>query len=117
MNTLFLYKPLGNLSRNGNYAILHSSDAGWSSLAARRAHNPKVVGSNPAPATKYNWSIAFALGQFYFVLIWHHSTSQNTNRIKKRIQNTEVSLSSRKPNKGMVKRNRCKWSVTINQLG
>ena len=30
-----------------------SSDAGWSSLAARRAHNPKVVGSNPAPATKY----------------------------------------------------------------
>ena len=26
-------------------------DAGWSSLVARRAHNPKVVGSNPAPAT------------------------------------------------------------------
>src|ERR1700735_2872860 len=25
--------------------------AGWSSLAARRAHNPKVVGSNPTPAT------------------------------------------------------------------
>ena len=23
--------------------------AGWSSLVARRAHNPKVVGSNPAP--------------------------------------------------------------------
>jgi hypothetical protein len=28
-----------------------ASDAGWSSLVARRAHNPKVVGSNPAPAT------------------------------------------------------------------
>jgi hypothetical protein len=28
------------------------ADAGWSSLVARRAHNPKVVGSNPAPATK-----------------------------------------------------------------
>ena len=28
------------------------SDAGWSSLAARRAHNPKVTGSNPVPATK-----------------------------------------------------------------
>ena len=25
-------------------------DAGWSSLEARRAHNPKVAGSNPAPA-------------------------------------------------------------------
>ena len=27
------------------------SVAGWSSLAARRAHNPKVTGSNPVPAT------------------------------------------------------------------
>ena len=25
--------------------------AGWSSLEARRAHNPKVIGSNPIPAT------------------------------------------------------------------
>ena len=31
-----------------------NTDAGWSSLVARRAHNPKVVGSNPAPATNYN---------------------------------------------------------------
>ncbi len=31
--------------------MLDKSDAGWSSLVARRAHNPKVVGSNPAPAT------------------------------------------------------------------
>ena len=31
-----------------------SSGAGWSSLAARRAHNPKVVGSNPTPATNSN---------------------------------------------------------------
>jgi hypothetical protein len=26
--------------------------AGWSSPVARRAHNPKVAGSNPVPATK-----------------------------------------------------------------
>ncbi len=26
--------------------------AGWSSSVARWAHNPKVAGSNPAPATK-----------------------------------------------------------------
>ena len=25
-------------------------DAGWSSPVARRAHNPKVAGSNPVPA-------------------------------------------------------------------
>ena len=24
-------------------------------MVARRAHNPKVVGSNPAPATKYKY--------------------------------------------------------------
>ena len=27
--------------------------AGWSSLVARQAHNLKVAGSNPAPATKF----------------------------------------------------------------
>ncbi len=31
--------------------LLTKAIAGWSSLVARRAHNPKVVGSNPAPAT------------------------------------------------------------------
>ena len=35
------------------------SDAGWSSLAARRAHNPKVTGSNPVPATKKSKRKAF----------------------------------------------------------
>ena len=35
-----------------HYNAPHISDAGWSSLVARRAHNPKAVGSNPAPATK-----------------------------------------------------------------
>src|SRR5438309_11961150 len=33
---------------------LWHSDAGWSSLVARRAHNPEVVGSNPTPAT---WNV------------------------------------------------------------
>ena len=30
-----------------------ASDAGWSSSVARRAHNPKVIGSNPVPATSF----------------------------------------------------------------
>ena len=34
-------------------SIVRASDAGWSSLAARRAHNPKVIGSNPVPATNF----------------------------------------------------------------
>ena len=36
-----------------NFLVIYAtrSDAGWSSLVARRAHNPKVIGSNPVPAT------------------------------------------------------------------
>ena len=33
------------------YNIVVSIIAGWSSPVARRAHNPKVGGSNPPPAT------------------------------------------------------------------
>ena len=40
------------------HAVLCYNDilniAGWSSLVARWAHNPKVVGSNPTPATIEN---------------------------------------------------------------
>ena len=36
--------------------IIKYDDAGWSSLEARRAHNPKVIGSNPVPATRDNLS-------------------------------------------------------------
>jgi len=35
----------------GSRKVAHA-DAGWSSSVARRAHNPEVAGSNPAPATK-----------------------------------------------------------------
>ena len=41
------------------------SVAGWSSLAARRAHNPKVVGSNPTPATTYTKASAQNAGAFF----------------------------------------------------
>ena len=33
---------------------MHEHIAEWSSLVARRAHNPKVAGPNPAPATIIN---------------------------------------------------------------
>ena len=41
--------PAGRHLGRGGILTLH--DAGWSSLVARRAHNPKVGGSNPPPAT------------------------------------------------------------------
>ena len=34
--------------------LKHYIIAGWSSTVARRAHNPKVAGSNPVPATKWS---------------------------------------------------------------
>ena len=37
--------------REGKNKKQKTNIAGWSSSVARRAHNPKVVGSNPAPAT------------------------------------------------------------------
>ena len=45
--------------------------AGWSSPVARQAHNLKVVGSNPTPATKFKRAprrgpFAFAVGQTQF---------------------------------------------------
>src|SRR5690606_22232451 len=42
--------------------------AGWSSLVARRAHNPKVAGSNPAPATIKNAPVSLVeAGAFVFL--------------------------------------------------
>ncbi len=43
--------------------------AGWSSLVARRAHNPEVVGSNPAPATKNLQLGGLMASEFFFVPI------------------------------------------------
>ncbi len=62
-----------------------SFDAGWSSLVARRAHNPKVVGSNPAPATiclsdspAYQQNLTFSIRLFTILLtaVIYHFPSQ-----------------------------------------
>ena len=34
--------------------LRYTANAGWSSLVARRAHNPKVVSSNLTPATNFS---------------------------------------------------------------
>src|SRR5439155_19602891 len=52
-----LFKPYRDcyISRRGvipRFPFSDGFDAGWSSPVARQAHNLKVVGSNPAPATK-----------------------------------------------------------------
>ena len=57
--------------------------AGWSSLVARRAHNPEVVGSNPAPATKNLQLVGLAGGLFCYsgtVFSAQFSASQTKSR-------------------------------------
>ena len=46
------YSSFRSFSETFSSAKSWSHIAGWSSLVARRAHNPEAVGSNPAPATK-----------------------------------------------------------------
>src|SRR5947208_14760353 len=46
--------------------MVGQSDAGWSSLVARRAHNPEVVGSNPTPATSIMRNAKFEIRNVHF---------------------------------------------------
>ena len=47
----FYKKTLKELKSLINLEIEFKNTAGWSSLVARQAHNLKVGGSNPSPAT------------------------------------------------------------------
>ncbi len=47
----FFKKTLKELKNLTNLRIEFEYTAGWSSLVARQAHNLKVGGSNPSPAT------------------------------------------------------------------
>ena len=47
----FFKKILRELKSLINLKIEYRYTAGWSSLVARQAHNLKVGGSNPSPAT------------------------------------------------------------------
>ena len=54
-------------SLNLRHLLKKLNIAGWSSLVARRAHNPEVVGSNPAPATK-NLQLVGLAGELFCYL-------------------------------------------------
>ena len=78
----------------------YNSDAGWSSSVARRAHNPKVVGSNPAPATNLFVSMASALrgggdkdskGQLLCLLWWQYNSDAGwSSSVARRAHNPKV---------------------------
>ena len=51
-------------------ATWKSQIAGWSSLVARQAHNLKVVGSNPAPATNFDLACRRTVAQPGSAFAW-----------------------------------------------
>jgi hypothetical protein len=71
---LFIYRRLGRCRRPKRPKRLELrkcskwrsiNDAGWSSLVARRAHNPKVVSSNLTPATMGAWRNCLSAHHFF----------------------------------------------------
>ena len=59
--------PLPALDSPLTLSTFRPPDAGWSSLVARRAHNPKVAGSNPAPAI--TWPVPRGRHFFFTVVL------------------------------------------------
>ena len=59
------------------------SDAGWSSSVARRAHNPKVIGSNPVPATKFESRV----DSEFLLAIMHGSFAEQATIFKNELDN------------------------------
>ena len=57
-------KDLVGKLQNFIFAVLFEGILRGGAVVARRAHNPKVVGSNPAPATKIT-SLTRSAGLFY----------------------------------------------------
>ena len=47
--------------------LRYYKNAGWSSLVARWAHNPKVEGSNPSPATNFFSWLRFTRGSTHLM--------------------------------------------------
>src|SRR5260221_9506737 len=60
-NARFTKKGLASFGRPSYIAL--TLIAGWSSLVARQAHNLKVAGSNPAPATNFSLAHRAALAE------------------------------------------------------
>jgi hypothetical protein len=66
--------------------------AGWSSPVARWAHNPKVVGSNPTPATNNGYDskrLPFPTNGSFF--IWWQLSGQNRQNSSQRQQQPSLS--------------------------
>ena len=66
--------------------ILKINIAGWSSLEARRAHNPKVVGSNPAPAI----FLCIFLDKIVYLRTVHRENAQIAQLVEQRTENPRV---------------------------
>jgi hypothetical protein len=79
--------------RTGSIPVFSTKYRGMEQLVARRAHNPKVVGSSPTPATKHGGiaQLARAFGSYpkgrrfksYFRYHFYIHTFYKSNRFGK----------------------------------
>ena len=62
--------------------------AGWSSPVARQAHNLKVVGSNPTPATNYSIkSISYKILKNFVFGVFLRLKPDNDYRVANKVAN------------------------------
>ena len=78
-------------------ALLSLIDAGWSSPVARQAHNLKVAGSNPAPATNIPTTKAPALKRWGFRASPASPAHADRNRSRK-LQLPKQPIATQTPN-------------------
>src|ERR1043166_2735981 len=95
----------------------YSRNAGWSSLVARWAHNPKVGGSNPPPATNPLNNLAMARSDREWLIVselcaFSDFLRASVNRLHRQIagqgqKNSLVSLCRKKRLSALLAANRC----------
>src|SRR5210317_932373 len=69
--------------------IINKHDAGWSSPVARQAHNLKVVGSNPTPATNYSIkSISYTASKISVFGVFLRLKPDNDYRVANKVANS-----------------------------
>src|SRR3979409_1232595 len=93
--------PPGPLHRPYTKYARTTINAGWSSPVARQAHNLKVIGSNPIPATRITPSTQWVGGGFFWVTFLKKPPGQPSfnkavgGRVGNEIHNPFESLSLR----------------------
>ena len=103
--------------------LLSTDIAGWSSSVARRAHNPKVVSSNLAPATNYDkqitWLLASGVISLSYIKVYINAAAALGTGVTECRSNENIALSTststhiRRTQPGVT----CSFILSFHQFG